>query len=317
MRAYLIWNPLAGQRDVRGPLEEAIELLEAAGWSIRLCETVQPGDGTRLAQRAVAEGADVVLACGGDGTVSELVNGVAGSDVALGVLPTGTGNVWAKELGIPGWLPALRNPLREAALGLIEARVRYVDIGRANGRHFLLWTGIGFDAQVAHEVEPLIEIRHRLGNVLYVVSGLSLAMSFVGTRSTLILDGQAMRRRVVMVVIANVKLYGGGLFRLAPDACVDDGYLDVYVFRGQGTAATFKHFVYLLTQYRWPDPQMSYHRVRRIEIRTDRPMAVHLDGEAAGRTPLYVEVVPRALKVLVPPTAPETLFRSTEAQRCV
>ncbi len=313
MRAYLIWNPMAGQRDVRRPLEDATEVLEEAGWSVRSFETVHPGDGTRLARLAVAEGAHVAIAAGGDGTVNEVANGLVGSDVALGVLPVGTGNVWAKEMGYPAWVLPYRHPLREAAQGLLDGAVRYIDVGRANGRHFVLWTGIGFDAEVAHEVEPLMEMRRRLGNVLYAVSGLSLALSFVGTRSTLVIDGRTFRQRVVMVVISNIQLYGGGLFRLAPAAYLDDGCLDVYVFRGQGTAATLHHFFSLLTQYHMRDPRVNYFQARRVELYTDKRMAVQIDGDADGQTPLRVEVVPRALKILVPPTAPASLFQSPAA----
>lgn len=308
MRAYLIWNRMAGQRDVRRPLEEAVEALEAKGWSVRLCETVHAGDGTHWARQAVADGAQVALAAGGDGTINELVNGLVGSDVALGVLPTGTGNVWAKEMGLPAWVPPYRNPLREAALGLLDASVRAIDVGCANGRYFLLWTGVGFDAEVAHEVEPLMDLRHRLGNLLYAISGLSVAMSFVGTRCRLVIDGQPIRQRVVMIIISNIQLYGAGLFRLAP-AYLDDGYLDANIFLGHGPAATFHHFFSLLTQYSIRDPRAIHYRARRVEIYADKPMPVQVDGDASGRTPLIVEAIPQALKILVPPTAPASLFQ--------
>jgi YegS/Rv2252/BmrU family lipid kinase len=310
MKAYVIHNPVAGQRDARRPLEEAMEVLGAAGWSVRLFETGRPGDGIRLARMAAEAGAQVAIAAGGDGTVNEVANGLAGSEVAMGVLPIGTGNVWAKEMGFPAWVPPYRHPLREAAQGLLGATVRQIDLGRANGRHFLLWAGAGFDAEVAHEVEPLIEIRRHLGNLLYAISGLSLALSFVGTRSTVLIDGKVLRRRVLMIVISNVHLYGGGLFRLAPAARVDDGTFDVFLFRGHGTAAAFHHFFSLLTRYHMRDPQMNHYRARQVEIYPDRPLAVQIDGDAYGQTPLTVEVVPRALKVLVPPTAPDSLFQT-------
>ena len=310
MLAYLIWNRMAGQRDVQRPLEEAMEVLTAGGWTVRMVETIRQGDGTRLARRAVEEGAQVAIAAGGDGTVNELVNGLVGSNTALGVLPVGTGNVWAKELGLPGWVPPYRHALREAAQGLLDSGIRTVDVGRANGRYFLLWAGVGFDAEVAHEVEPLWEMRRRLGNLLYAVSSLSLALSFVGTRSTVVVDGRSSRQRVVLVLISNVQLYGGGLLRVAPTAHLDDGSLDVYVFRGRGGAAAFHHFFSVLAQYHVRDPQIRYYRARRVEVHTDRPMAVQVDGEAYGQSPLRVEVAPRALKILVPPTAPDTIFQS-------
>lgn len=290
-----------------------MEVLNQAGWSLRVFETSSPGDGTRLAQLAVEDGAQVAIAAGGDGTVSEVANGLVGTDVALGVLPVGTGNVWAKEMGYPGWISPLRHPLKQAAQGLVDAAVRSIDVGRANGLHFLLWVGVGFDAAVAHEVEPLIDVRRRLGNLLYAVSGLSMALSFAGTGSTIVVDDQVVRRRVVMVIITNVRLYGGGLFNLAPAARLDDGKLDVFLFRGEGAAATFRHFLSLLAQGHMRDPQLWHCRARHIEIRPDRPLAVHVDGDACGQTPLVIDVVPRALRVLVPPTAPGTLFLCPQA----
>lgn len=313
MRAYLIWNRNAGQRDARRPLEDAMEVLAQAGWSVRAFETDGPGDGIRLAQLAVKEGADVAIAAGGDGTVNEVANGLMGSRVAMGVLPVGTGNVWAKEMGLSTWNPSYRLALRHAAQEMLDSTPRYIDLGRANGRYFLLWVGVGFDAEVAHEVEPLIEMRRRLGNVLYAVSGLSIALSFVGTRTTVVLDGQVYRRRVLMMIISNVQRYGGGLVKLAPAARLDDGSLDVFLFNGYGTAATLRHFISLLTQGHMRDPQMLHYRASRIEVYPDRPLPVHVDGEACDRTPLRVEVVPRALRVLVPPSAPDTLFKYSQS----
>jgi len=309
MKAYLIWNPAAGQRDVRHGLEEACKTLEAADWTVRLRETVCPGDGTDLAREAVANGADVAIAAGGDGTVSEVVNGLVGSQVALGVLPVGTGNVWAKEMGYPIWVPPNRHPLRMAAQALLDASVHRVDVGCANGRHFLLWAGAGFDALVAHEVETsMIEMRRRVGNVTYALTALNLAMSFVGNRCTVVVDGKVRRQRVVQMIISNAHLYGGGLVRLAPTACLDDGYLNVLLFRGQGTAATLHHVFSLLAQSHLRDPRVDYYRAQQVEIYSEKPMPVQLDGDAYGQTPLRVHVVPQALNVLVPPTASNTLF---------
>jgi diacylglycerol kinase (ATP) len=287
-----------------------MEVLVGAGWSLRVFETVRQGDGTRLARLAAEDGAQAAIAVGGDGTVNEVANGLVGTDVAMGVLPVGTGNVWAKELGFSGWAMPYRHPLRE---GLLDSSVRCIDVGRANGRHFLLWVGVGFDAEVAHEVEPQIEVRRRLGNVLYAVRSVSIALNFAGTRSTVVIGDQVLRRRLVMAIVSNVQLYGGGLFKLAPAARLDDGTLDIFLFRGHGPTATFHHFFSLLFQGHMRDPQLLHYRASSLEIYPDRPLAVHLDGDAHGQTPLRVEVVPRGLRVLVPPSAPETLFQSSIA----
>ena len=309
MRAHLIWNPAAGQHDVRRYLEEAMDTLEGAGWSVRMLETRNPGDGMRLARAAVAEGVQVAIAAGGDGTVNEVVNGLAGSSVALGVLPVGTGNVWAKELGFVGMLPTLRNPLREAATALTISATHDVDLGLANGRYFLLWAGLGFDAQVTHEVEPQHETRRRVGNLLYATESLRVALQFAGSHSTVTIDGRRHHQRVVELVIANAQLYSGGLVRVAPAACMVDGCLDVCIFQDRGPGSTLHHIIGLLARSHVHDPQVAFYRARRIEIEADRPMPVQIDGDAYGTTPLAVEVVPAALRVLVPPTAPASLFQ--------
>lgn len=299
---------MAGQRDARRQIEEALQVLKSAGWSIGWLEMAEHDDGFSLGRLAVENGVQVVIAAGGDGTVGSIAGGLVGSDVALAVFPVGTGNTWAKTLGYPAWVPPYRNPLLDVASGLLDATVRLIDVGQANGRYFLQWAGVGFDATIAREVEPLRDMRHRLGNLPYVVTSLSLAFSFRGTWARITADGQRGRARMVMALVSNAQLYGGGLFRLAPHALLDDGYLDLYVFRGQGAVATWRHFFTILTQYRVPDPGLRYHKARRIEIHTRRPMAVHLDGEPYGETPLLIDIVPQALKVLVPPTAPASLF---------
>ncbi|MCA1553155.1 MAG: diacylglycerol kinase family lipid kinase, partial [Chloroflexi bacterium] len=150
MRAMLIFNPAAGQRDLRAALDEVNTYLISIGWQVCVRETQARGDATVLARDAVADGADVVFAAGGDGTINEVVNGLAHSHVALGVLPTGTANVWAQEIGLP--VPRLLNPdpnpLLSGATRLANGHVHEMDLGKAGSRYFMLYGSVGFDAQV-------------------------------------------------------------------------------------------------------------------------------------------------------------------------
>jgi diacylglycerol kinase (ATP) len=143
LRVVLLVNPVAGMR--RLPLEPIQAALRARGAAVEVALTTRPGDATTIARQAAAAGADVLLACGGDGTVNEAVNGLAGSQTALAVLPGGTVNVWAREVGIP------LDPVRALQL-LWEGQRRWIDLGRAGERYFLLMAGIGFDADVAAQV---------------------------------------------------------------------------------------------------------------------------------------------------------------------
>ncbi|MBC7234588.1 MAG: diacylglycerol kinase family lipid kinase [Chloroflexi bacterium] len=302
MRAQLIYNPVAGPRDAADDMARVLTYLERQGWEITLRQTFGPGDATTYAHDAAAAGYDMVIAAGGDGTIGEVASGLAHSDCRLGVLPVGTGNVWAHTVGIPVWTPMHRDALLEAAQILIEGRDHRIDLGRVGGRYFVLWAGIGFDAQVTHDIEPHREVRRALGQLSYYVTAVVLAFSLRGTRVSLDIDGETYRHRALMILVTNVPLYGQS-FYLAPQAQLDDGWLDLYVFKGGNTLDAFRQFGLLLLGKHLGDPSIETYRVRRVEVHSEKPLPLHLDGDPAGYSPLTIEVAPKALRVVVPPAA--------------
>jgi len=307
MKAMMIFNPAAGQRDIAGELHQVVAYLEAQRWDVTLRRTFGPGDATTYAREAVANGFEMAIAVGGDGTLGQVASGLAGSDCILGVLPVGTGNVWAHMLGLPQWSPLSRTTLLDAARVLVEGEVHPVDLGRAGNRHFVLWAGIGFDAQIAQGVEPHREIRRNLGNLTYYVATIALGLGLRGTRVTVTIDGRAMRQRLIMAVVSNAQLYGPTV-RLAPQAQLDDGELDVYLFKGDNLLDALRHIAGVLAGRHHRDPKVEIYQARHVELRADRPLAVQLDGEPAGHTPISIAVVPRALRVIVPSWASGSLF---------
>jgi YegS/Rv2252/BmrU family lipid kinase len=267
----------------------------------------------RLACHAASEGRDVVLVAGGDGTVSEVINGLVGTETALGVLPMGTGNVWATESGIarkprPFSAPNLTN----AARTLAAAEIRRVDVGLARStagasRYFLLWAGVGVDAWLADYMERGrgASSKRRFGNIAYLFVGLRRARQFHGERITVGLDGTPRRCSVLMVHIANVALYGGGMLRLAPAARMDDGRLDVCIFKGEGVRQCLAHLTRVWLGRHLEHPEVEYHRISRIDL-DGASLPVQTDGDPAGRIPAAFEIVPGALHVLVPRTLAQT-----------
>jgi diacylglycerol kinase (ATP) len=305
MRARFILNPQARQGSVS--LREAVGFFVEAGWTVDLLRTEYPGHAIELARCAATEGYDLVVACGGDGTLNEAVNGLAGSDTALGVLPLGTANVWAREIGLP-----LR--LADAARALLDGEVHRVDLGYAEpldgtafgrGRYFLMMAGIGFDAEVARAVRP--QEKRRWGMIAYVAAGIATALRFTGTRMTLQFDGQRMRRRVLLAVIGNTRLYGG-LVEITHQALADDGMLDLCFFEGSGLLQKIEHVVRVLLRRHTASPRVCYFRAREVVVRSRQPVPVQLDGDTYGQTPMRFCAVPQALSVLVPRTYPRTLF---------
>ncbi len=307
MDARLIYNPTAGPRNVRDELEGLCSFFRAHGWATELQATEQPGDATRMARQAAGDRLDAVVVAGGDGTVNEVVNGLVNSGTALGVLPVGTGNLWAKQLRVPSY--TLANPLRlrKAARGLVRGTMRTIDVGQVDGHAFLCWASAGLDAQVTTEMEPRDRATKRLGALPYLVAATLVARTFQGVRTTITLDDDVVRGRTLLVMVNNIQQYGG-LVDVAPRAKLDDGLLDVFVFKGLGFAYVVRHLLRVLTQRYLEDPKIVHRQARRIEVHTEETMAVQVDGDPLGNTPARMEVLPRALRIIAPPSMPSDLL---------
>jgi diacylglycerol kinase (ATP) len=295
----LIYNPAAGHRGMARELQDAMRYLEGRGWQIVWRQTRGTGDATTYAREAAATGLDVAIAAGGDGTIGQVVNGIAGTQTALGVIPVGTANVWAREVGLPYGTPLHQDSVQDAVEILAEGQPRVVDLGRVNGTYFLMWVGIGFDAQVTAEVETRPEVKRRFGLLFFTITALTKALNLKGTRAGIVLDGERLSQRVLLIVASNIQLYGG-IMRIAPMASMNDGLLDICIFRGYSGLRAYIHFVSILLGTHTRNPEITYHQGRRMTIETSRPLPVHLDGDVIGTTPVEIEVVPHALHVIVP-----------------
>lgn len=299
MRAGIIFNPTAGlsSGSPEAALQDAAAVWIEQGWHVELYPTSGPGDATRLARAAVDRHDDVVIAAGGDGTINEVVNGLAGSSTIMGSIPLGTMNVWARELRLP------LQP-RAAAAALLDSQVRPIDLGRANGRYFLLMAGIGLDAAVTAGIG--IKEKRRLGALAYILHAVKLAINIQGTRSRLIIDGKVVKGRVLMVVIGNSQLYGG-VIKITHRASIDDGLLDICVIKGNNFLSAVYRLLGILVRPHIHDPQVQYYRARTVDIRSYPALPVQVDGESIGDTPMRFEVAPGALRALLPVQVPNDL----------
>lgn len=330
MQAELIYNPSGGQMVVRHELENVVAFLNRSGWSVTLRETSKPLEATELARHAVNRGARVVIAAGGDGTVNEVANGLVNTDVALGVLPVGTTNSWALQMGIPTLNPMLpgtqavklitaleeriarplpanyyRKVLLDAARVLVEGHTVAVDMGEFSGRHFLMWAGIGFDAAIAQSI-PLKEKR-ALGSWAYVLPTIKSAYRYSGTDVCLNLDGKVIKVSTPLIVISNIQLYGG-VMAIGAKACVNDARLDVCIFKGGGFFTFVQHAMKVLSHRHLRDPKVEYYQCREIVVESAHPLPVHIDGEPFTTTPVAIHTMPSSLKVIVPKIVPADLF---------
>jgi diacylglycerol kinase (ATP) len=286
--AVVLLNPRA-RSGSGGPLDRILRPFRAAGWEAELWVGEGPEWTSRAARRAVELGVSAVFGAGGDGMLADILPALLGTSVALGVVPRGTGNVWARELGIP------LDP--ESAIAVQLARPpRLVDVGRANGRPFLIIASAGFDARIVSEVEARSKA---LGQIAYPLAGVGLAGSVRGMPCLIYLDDEAPRELELLAVIAtNGRLYGG-LVPIAPDAQVDDGLLHVALFPGSGPMDAAAHTARVLAGVHRTDPHVVVRSVRRLRVESlGEKLPVQTDGDPRGYTPLEVEVQPGALLAL-------------------
>jgi YegS/Rv2252/BmrU family lipid kinase len=300
MRTMLVFNPYAGHAEtLERELLAATTVWRESGWLVDLEPTGEAGDGRRLAQQAAAQGYDLVVAAGGDGTINEVINGLAGSATALAPLPLGTMNVWARELRLP------LHP-RLAAEALLTWQARPIDLGRAGGRYFLLMAGIGFDAAITAGVG--VQEKRRFGALAYVLRGIEHTVNLRSARARLVIDGRPRRRRVLMVVVGNSQLYGG-LVKITHHASIDDGLLDICVIKGDNGLSAVRRLLAIISRRQSRDPEIEYYRARTLQITARPPLPVQVDGDPIGVTPMTFEVVPRALLALLPTDLPENLVQ--------
>jgi diacylglycerol kinase (ATP) len=293
-RALIISNPAAARSDERH-LRAARARLVAGGWAVEIARTGGPGDGERLARAAVADGVEVLVAHGGDGTAMDVAAAVVGTGRALGLLPAGTGNLLAGNLRIPrSW--------RAATDLLLAAAPRPIDVGRlttaAGSRCFAVACGTGFDAELMRSTTP--HHKRIFGMFAYIATAVGLATDIRRARVRIEADGAVHESHAAIVLVANCGELIPGVLPIHATVRPDDGMFDIAIFDA-ATMGQALRLVWRLFQRRpHGDPGITFLRAARVAITTEPALPVQADGEAAGLTPLTVELLPRALHVLAP-----------------
>jgi diacylglycerol kinase (ATP) len=290
-RLLAVFNSHSGGGAYRRDLPLILDALRGLGYDVEERETQGPGDATRLARQGVADGFHVICVIGGDGTVNETINGLAGSDVPLAIIPTGTVNVLAMELGIP-----LEPP--DAVQLLDTGSISWIDLGLAGERYFGLMAGVGMDAAVVASLNPVMKKAFK--EAAFAVQGFA---NYLTKEEPLIRVTSAERTvEGYFAVFGNSSNYGGG-FGITPLADMRDGLLDVCVLTDKSFLSTIWYWTAALINAHIKHPKVEYFRTEEAEIVTveeGKEVLVQTDGEVAGRLPLTCRIVPRALRVVVP-----------------
>jgi diacylglycerol kinase (ATP) len=282
----VILNPTAGSPEHIRSWQDRAESL-AGDCPLRV--TSHSGEAEALARRAVEEGFARIVAAGGDGTVSQVANGLAGSNAILGVLPMGSVNVFAMELGLP-----LHNLQR--CWDIIEdTNLRLVDMPSANEKYFVQLAGVGLDAQVVKETS--LAFKRSFGPLSYLISAAQIAARqppklFIESEHTSVEEGS-------FVLVGNGRLYGGP-FPFFKQAVIDDGLFDVVVFKRLGYLEIMRYLQDVVFSADIKVPEIEYFQTRQLRITSEQDVPLELDGELAGNCPVDFRIRKRALRVLAP-----------------
>ena len=291
MSTVIIINPISGgasPRVARARAQLALAVVDAHGDPVEVLLTEAVGHACELAKSAVRRGARLVLAWGGDGTINEIASALAFDDVPLGIVPAGSGNGLARELGV--------HPRPERAIAdALQAVPRAMDLGEIGGRLFANMAGVGFDAHIASRFAAAT----RRGFVGYAGITARALTSYVPQQYRITIAGVETAHRAILVTLANSAQFGNNA-RIAPGARVDDGELDLVVMEERSRLATICQVPRLFNGTVERVRGCTIRRVREVTIAADRPMTYHVDGEpVAGGTTLRGRIHPGALMVAV------------------
>lgn len=296
-RALVIVNPSSGQHDPEETRQQIEQRLLAEGVEYEVRTTSGMGDALKWAEEAPAQGFDLVVAAGGDGTVMEAMSGLLRSkaEVPLAQVPAGTANLLARALTIPA-------NTEDALDAIFTGRAERLDVGYlpAQDRYFALVAGCGYDARMIGDATR--ELKDRLGFAAYVVTGFKNLFNLRRAHIELTVDGERRLFRANTVMIVNVGEIGGGSLKLGANIHPHDGKLDVIVATSASVWGALRILFRILTGRFHGHSDLHYMSVERVSIKAKPALPTQIDGEALGTTPLEAEAVPGGALLVVPET---------------
>ena len=293
-KATLIANPKTGRYAARRrPVQELASQLESLGIKVDLRLTSGPGEATEIAARAARNGSSDIIVAGGDGTINEAIQGLTGTKARLAIIPRGTANVLARELGLP-----LDNA--QAAVVAAKGKSRKIYLGLAinettqESRHFVLMAGIGLDASVVRRVQP--SLKKRIGKGAFWVSGLSHLATWDPRPFTLEIDGR--KYSATFAAIGKSAKYGGDL-AITPGARLDEREFEVCIIQ-TASRLRYLHLLSYAMREGMPRDKAEVQFVKAVSVKAYGDAQVQIDGELIGHLPMRFEIAPHSLEVIVP-----------------
>jgi YegS/Rv2252/BmrU family lipid kinase len=295
-RFYIIWNPVAGTTDEATMRQLFEQYFSSDGRSYKLYETAADEHVESVARDAAQQDFTMVIAAGGDGTVASVAGGLIQSDMPLGIIPAGTSNTLAQELGIPTDLDAACQLLLE------PHTTNTIDAMQVGKQFFLLHVSVGLDAIVMRDTGR--EAKRRFGRLAYIWIGIARMFGHQPRRFTIVIDGKRHRPRAAQVLIANGGTFGVPQLRWGQHIRPDDGHLDVCVIHARTLLDYLNILVHMVLRHQKRSRKIRYiPAYEQVIVSSDDELPVQADGEILDQTPVKVHVVPDAVRIVIPPSA--------------
>lgn len=276
-KARIIYNPTSGREAFKKELAHVLEQFELAGYETSAHATTAEGDGIEAARDAAERGFDVVVASGGDGTINEVVNGLAEFEIKprLGIIPTGTTNDFARALGIP-------RDVKKATEVILANHSMFLDIGKVNDRYFMNIAGGGRLTELTYEVPS--KLKTVLGQLAYYIKGIEMLPSLKSINTKIELDDEVIEEDIMLFFVANTNSVGG-FEKLAPDAKLDDGLFEIIILKQTNLAELLTIATLALRGAHLDHKQIIYRRSSHVRVTTEDKMQLNIDGEYGGLLP--------------------------------
>lgn len=289
-RARLIYNPSSGREEVKKWIPRLLDTLEQSGYETSCHATKGAGDATLAARMAVERRFDLVIAAGGDGTVYEVVNGIAEQKYrpALGIIPAGTTNDFARALGLPRSIP-------KAVEVIANGTPIPIDVGKINNRYFINIAGGGALTTLTYEVPS--KLKTLLGQLAYYMKGIEKLVFLSPMHVRLEADDRVIDEEIMMFLIANSNSIGG-FEKIAPNAKMDDGLLDCIVLKKTSLPDFIRIATLALKGEHVNDPKVEYFQTRKLVAISNEKVKLNLDGEFGGTLPCTFTTLPRHIKLI-------------------
>ncbi len=290
IKTKLIFDPISGGGAGKEYVDEVVEKLRNNKVDVDLYTTKSIGDAKEVAKEIKEGEFDVIAVMGGDGTINEVINGLLPTNIPINIIPSGVANVFANEVGIS------RNPLK-ACEAIYKGNLYEVDLGKINDSYFLSLASIGFDSHVLKDTPS--SLKRKYGKLAYIYTGLKTVFSYEPSPIYVTVKENAKKKKCYFMVVGNVSIYGTPYVKMTPKASVNDGLLDVCLFKKENFINYFRYFLGAIFKIHTQFPDVEYFQTDKFYVESEKPLLVEVDGDVWGELPTTFSILKQGLRVLL------------------